>query len=191
MPALPLLSHPGETEILSTSHPLYLHQNTFAKRQQLGGIVAIPSVYSGLNDGPDPGAIVGITLGSVAGFLLVSWLLVGLVSGFGSSSGGSIVGEEEVIVRRSRSHRSRRSEMREVSRSPRAQRIVVEERTARTVPVVVDGGSGRRVDGDDIVEVIEEHTPPRRKKGHRSSGYRSVDPNAYAGGGYPQHSIRR
>ena len=81
--------------------------------------------------------------------------------------------------------------MREVSRSPRPARVVVEERTSRTVPVVVDAGGGRRVDGDDVVEVIEEHTPPRRKKGHRSSGYRSVDPNAYAGGGYPQHSIRR
>ena len=68
---------------------------------------------------------------------------------------------------------------------------MVEERTSRTVPVVVEGGGGRRVEGGDVVEVIEEHTPPRRKKGHRSSGYRSVDPNAYAGGDFPQHSVRR
>ena len=99
-----------------------------------------------------------------------------------------MVGEEEVIVRRERSHRSRRSEIREISRSPRPARIVVEERQARTVPVVVEDRGSRR-DGDDVVEVIEEHTPPRRKKGHRSSGYRSVDPNAYAGGNYPQHSV--
>lgn len=190
MPALPLSSHSSDTDTFtfSRSHPIYLHANTFAKRQQQVGTVAIPSVYSGLNDGPDPGAVVGITLGAVAGFLLISWLIMGLVSGFGGGGSTSTIGEEEVVVRRTRSHRSRRSEMRDVSRSPR--RVVVE--TSRTVPVVVEGGGGgRRADGGDVVEVIEEHTPPRRKKGHRSSGYRSVDPNAFAGGGYPQHSIRR
>ena len=48
----------------------------------------------------------------------------------------------------------------------------------------------RRVDGDDVVEVIEEQSvstaePPRRKK----SGYRTVDPNQYGGGNYPQREI--
>ncbi|KAI9654026.1 MAG: hypothetical protein M1831_005543 [Alyxoria varia] len=55
----------------------------------------------------------------------------------------------------------------------------------------------RRVAGDDVVEVIEEHSsvsapsapsePPKRKK----SGYRTVDPNAYAGGNYPQQDVSR
>ena len=55
----------------------------------------------------------------------------------------------------------------------------------------------RRVAGDDVVEVIEEHSsvsgpsapsePPKRKK----SGYRTVDPNEYAGGNYPQHEVSK
>ena len=50
----------------------------------------------------------------------------------------------------------------------------------------------RRVEGDDVVEVIEEHSEstdhPKRKK---SSGYRPVDPNAYAGGNYEQREVDR
>ena len=49
----------------------------------------------------------------------------------------------------------------------------------------------RRVEGDDVVEVIEEHSElssePKRKS--KRSGYRTVDPNAYAGGDYPQRSV--
>lgn len=52
----------------------------------------------------------------------------------------------------------------------------------------------RRVDGDDMVEVIEEEsssgvTPdpaPRRK---RQSGFRPVDPHAYGGGDYPRQEL--
>ena len=58
----------------------------------------------------------------------------------------------------------------------------------------------RRVPGDDEVVVVEEQSdlqsPPRRRdserrRSRRSSGYRSVDPNLYAGGNYPQHPIPR
>lgn len=59
--------------------------------------------------------------------------------------------------------------------------------------VILEERVGRRVDGDDIVEVIEEHSdigPPRRQhRARRSSGYRSVDPELYAGGDYPQHKV--
>jgi hypothetical protein len=80
------------------------------------------------------------------------------------------------------------------SRSPgRRERIIRQERIVRdSMPpprepsriresVYVDEvrGGERRVDGDDIVEVIEEHSsvgvpPPRRKSKRASGGYRSV-----------------
>lgn len=44
---------------------------------------------------------------------------------------------------------------------------------------------------DDIVEVIEEHDPPRRVKSKRQSGFRTVDPAQFAGGGRPLRKVRR
>lgn len=66
----------------------------------------------------------------------------------------------------------------------RVERIVVEEsRDVRR--------ERERSPEDDEVVVIEEHSPPRRKKNRRESrgseddrresGYRTVDPGAYAG----------
>lgn len=173
---------------LADAAPALLH-----RRQQ--NMVAIPTIYAGLNSGPAPGAVVGIVLGSVAGFLIIVWLLVSSMS----NGGGNVVaGEEEIVVRRrsrSRSPRSRRSrrstrvtEVREISRSPhprsrrqssvpRTPPRIVEERMERER--VVDRRMDGRVDGDDIVEVFEEHSdisapPPRRKSSHRrgGSGYR-------------------
>ena len=111
--------------------------------------------------------------------------------------------DEEVIVRRERSPRSRRSRRSEMtSRSPRPERVIRQERIIREVsrpPPVARPGYvipeersyvERRVEGDDIVEVIEEGSSiaPRRKS-RRGSGYRSVDPSLYAGGNYPQISV--
>lgn len=184
----------------------------------------IPTSYQ--IQGPTPGTVVGIVLGSVGGFLLLIVLLWALTNGNVFGSDASIEGEEEVVVRRgSRSshRRSRRStsirEVRQVSRSPRPSRVIVDERIVRDAPPPPRPSSfveerivretvrepERRVEGDDIVEVTEEHSdirspvsPPRvsrresdRRRSRRSSGYRSVDPNQYAGGNYPQHPIRR
>ncbi|KAL8711384.1 MAG: hypothetical protein Q9220_004281 [cf. Caloplaca sp. 1 TL-2023] len=45
---------------------------------------------------------------------------------------------------------------------------------------------------DDIVEVIEEHSPPRRSSGSRRvSGYRTVDPEAFGGGNRPLRKVSR
>lgn len=93
--------------------------------------------------------------------------------------------------------------MRSVTRSPRPERVIRQERIIRetsrgppqTMPrssFVVEERGERRVDGDDVVEVIEEHSDvaPRRKDRRRSSGgYRSVDPDLYAGGNYPQYPV--
>lgn len=134
--------------------------------------------------------MVGIVLGSVAGFLLALWLIY---TCFGLGGGTEIVEEEIIREHRSprRSHSSRRSEVIEVHRSrtpPRSRRetIVVEERRTTTAPPVVEAE-------DDIVEVIEEHSPPRRvRRGSgRQSGFRTVDPGEYAGGGRPLRKVSR
>ncbi|OCL14537.1 hypothetical protein AOQ84DRAFT_351464 [Glonium stellatum] len=135
----------------------------------------IPTYYN--LGGPGAGATVGIVLGSVAGFFLILWLFYAL-----SNTGGTaIAGEQEIVVRRRRSRsphsrRSRRSthtEVREVSRSPRRrEHIIVEERRERPRSILVEE---RRVPGDDVVEVIEEHSdirPPRRDRSRRNSAYR-------------------
>ena len=76
-------------------------------------VVAIPATYSGLDAGPPPGNIVGIVLGSVAGFLLILWLIY-TCSNMG---GGGEVVAEEVVRRRSRSPRRSSRARSERSRS--------------------------------------------------------------------------
>ncbi|KAF1923466.1 uncharacterized protein M421DRAFT_96122 [Didymella exigua CBS 183.55] len=153
------------------------------RRQQMIQQGIIPTYYN--LSGPEPGTVVGIVLGSVAGFLLVVWLLFTLTQGSKAGTTTAFAGEEEIVVRRSRrnSHgnRSRRSshaQMREVSRSPRQSsgrsHIIVEERRAppppRTRSIIVE--ERRRVPNDDVVEVIEEHDEYRERRGSRRGGYR-------------------
>lgn len=66
----------------------------------------------------------------------------------------------------------------------------MEERRERPRSIIVEE---RRVPGDDIVEVIEEHSdirPPRRERSRRNSGYRSVDPEIYSEDDYSQYPAR-
>lgn len=206
-----------------SSNSLHARQNNNG-----GNIVAIPTVYAGLNSGPAPGVVVGIVLGSVLGFLFLLWLFMVLSKGAGGFVTANQDEEESVVItrerRRDRSHRSSRSQRGpEMSRSsPRRDRVYRQERIIRDFPpaarspsrsrvretVIVDDlpPRERRVDGDDIVEVIEEHSdinPPRRKS-RRGSGYRSVeqhppdiaggfrpvDPSQFAGGNYRQQRVR-
>jgi hypothetical protein len=83
----------------------FLSYSALARRQI--AVLAIPTIYTGLNSGPQPGTVVGIVLGSVAGFLLLLWVIYtcfGAGIPFGSSR---TVVEEEVIRRRSTASRSR------------------------------------------------------------------------------------
>lgn len=153
-------------------------------------ILPIPATYSGLNAGPDASTVVGVTLGSVAGFLLILWLIYTCinVNNGGGAYGGRTEVVEETIRRRSRSprrHGGARSETIEIQSPPRRQStrretVIVEERIR---PVE------QEEDDDDIVEVIEEHSPPPRRESRRMSGYRNVDPGAYGGGGRPLRSV--
>jgi len=108
-------------------------------------------------------------------------------AGFGPFSTRTEVVEEEIIhhhsrgPRRSRSHS--RSETIEVQSNRggsrvRAETIVVEETEERVE-------ESARPPQDDIVEVIEEHSPerrPSRRKSERMSGFRTVDPGEFGGG---------
>jgi hypothetical protein len=82
----------------------------------------------------------------------------------------------------------------------------VDSSRVRETVIVEESRPERRVDGDDIIEVVEEHSsigaPPPRRKSRKSSGYRSVqpdpdaggyrsiDPELFAGGDYPQRHVR-
>jgi hypothetical protein len=120
---------------------------SLARRQT--EIVAIPTTYNGLYSGPPPGTVVGVVLGSVAGFLLIIWLMYtctllgGNTFSFPWGRRGDGIVEEEVIRRRSRSPRR-------VHGSPprrgayRRETIVVEERR-----FAGPGKLGRRTVGAD------------------------------------------
>ncbi|KAI9931974.1 hypothetical protein ASPWEDRAFT_27743 [Aspergillus wentii DTO 134E9] len=158
-------------------------------------IYSIPSSYGRLNDGPSPGTVAGIILGSVAGFIFLLYLLFLAISSGRNRSG--VVGEEErVEVRRTPSSRRRRgggSGSGGSRRTPGNSDIVEvfeeQSQSSRSRPrsrhdhVVVEESvmSRSRTDDDDVVEVEEEHSsvgrpPPRR---HRRGSYRSVDPYEY------------
>ncbi|KAL8940576.1 MAG: hypothetical protein Q9211_002203 [Gyalolechia sp. 1 TL-2023] len=181
--------------------------NSLTRRQQ-NPPTLIPQTYSGLNKGPTPGTVVGIVLGSVAGFLLILWIIYTCVTANASRS-ANVYEEETVVQRRSRSPRSSRrspprshsrhapsrsrsrSEVIEVSRHRSPQRretrretVILEERSRPPPPPVERE--------DDIVEVIEEHSPPRRSSGSRRvSGYRNIDPESYGGGSRPMRKVGR
>jgi hypothetical protein len=159
-----------------------------AKRQQMVIQPGIIPTYYNLS-GPAPGTVAGIVLGSVAGFLLIVWLLYSLTQGGGLGGAGgttAMAGQEEVVVRRrrnshgaSRSRVSRRTdarEVREVSRSPRRStgrsQVIVEERRGPPRPRSIVVEERHRVPNDDVVEVIEEHEDYRERRGSRRGGYR-------------------
>lgn len=158
-----------------------------AKRQQMIIQQGIIPTYYNLS-GPQPGTVVGIVLGSVAGFLLIVWLLYSLTngSGFGGGNRTTMAGQEEIVVRRPRrnshggnrsSRVSRRQEVREISRSPRRSggrsQIIVEERRGPPRPRSIIVEEHRRVPNDDVVEVIEEEESYRERRGsRRGGGYR-------------------
>ncbi|KAI9788424.1 MAG: hypothetical protein M1835_002278 [Candelina submexicana] len=182
------------------------------RQQVTSGYPVIPTGYSGLNAGPSPGTVVGIVLGSVAGFLIILWLLYAV---FNRGGGADI--EATTYTTRER----RRSRSRSRSRSPRPppprpmsvrhspprppppqvvqERIIIDDRRAPPPPqppppvvqerIIID----EREPDEEIVEVIEENSPPRRGHSHRnrtsSGGYRTVDPDAYAGGNRPLRKV--
>jgi hypothetical protein len=146
--------------------------------------------------------VVGIVVGSVGAFLLMLWLIYTCLN-FGEWSAGSSSYTESIVVREQQRRKSGRrvSETVEVrrERSPIPIRVLREEprivrppeRVERVVVEEVRRERSRESRGtaDDEVVVIEEHSPPRRSRSkkerreeeRRNSGFRTVDPLAYAG----------
>ncbi|KIV79718.1 hypothetical protein PV11_07264 [Exophiala sideris] len=162
------------------------------KRQNV--ILAIPTTYAGLNSGPAPGALVGIVLGSIAGFILLLYVILSAFRLLGFQRGGGAVVEEEIIRHRRRS-RSRSRAMTEASGPPRSPPRPRRERVVREETVVVEERVEPSVSAeDDIVEVIEEHSPerpPPKRESTRRSGYRTVDPAEFGGGSRPMRKVSR
>ena len=168
----------------------------------------IPANYAGINAGPAPGTVVGIVFGSVAGFLLILWLIYTCFSFAGGGGGRSSVIEEEVIRRhsRSRSRRAsspRRSSPRRPPSSHSASEVIEVRSTRHTTPpprresrretvVIEETRRPAPPPEDDIVEVIEEHSPePPRERSRKPSGFRTIDPEAFGGGNRPQRKVSR
>jgi hypothetical protein len=187
---------------LNTLNPHLLQTETSLQKRYT--TISIPSTYGRLNTSPAAGTVIGIVLGSVAGFCLLMYALFlalnpgGIARGTaGTETASSLsmsmsMDEEEVIGRSSRGGRRRRDvidvvEERETFRdsyrrqpSSRRDRVIVEESLATSTT-----GDG------DIIEVEEdESTVPsdisprssRRSRSRRGGGVRHVDPLAYGGG---------
>lgn len=167
----------------------------------------IPGAYPGLNDGPDAGEVVGITLGAVGGFLLLLWLVYTCLSIGNRQDTISSYGTASVVTRKSRRRHSKHHH-----RSPSRRRETVEVRTSRTNPVVdppperiVMEETMRRTSGpvpgppppmaapppprfvphddtEDEVVVIEEHSPPPRR--HKSKSHRRRSSSARRESGF-------
>ncbi|KAJ5658775.1 uncharacterized protein N7484_002424 [Penicillium longicatenatum] len=170
------------------------HQILSSNLQKRYSTISIPSTYGGLN-GPPPGTVAGIVLGSVGGVVLILYLTFLALNPGGLARGVSSSVDEEVVAtgRRGPSlrrhgdtievveERDRRDSYRRRP-SPRDRdddRIVVEESMTGTATS----------DGRDVVEVFEEESsavssvstrPPRRARSHRS-GVRTIDPLDYGG----------
>ncbi|KAK3339303.1 hypothetical protein B0H65DRAFT_476049 [Neurospora tetraspora] len=286
--ALAAAGNPSSTLAISGAHLSENSPPTRVLPRQYAETSTIPAYYGALYSSPSPGAVVGITLGAVAGFILILFLIYICINlgGFStaiSESGGTA----SVVTRRSRHHyrsshhseaggggrggvyKHRRSsrrrsrstssagdggetmeirrtkttrtdhrgrsgshghghghgdgivlEERHRSRSmgqgqhghgqPVAERIVIDERrrstkrqsrTARSRsppergPIVVETSEPshphereRIVVEEDVSSVSSPPGPPRRR---RSSGYREIRPDEFAGGDEPLREVRR
>lgn len=192
---------PNSFEYKSLKRAIPLELFSLSKRQS-NQIIAIPTTYDNLNSGPAPGVVAGIVLGSVAGFLLLLYFTYTIFTlGRGGLRRNETIIEEEVIRRRSRSpRRSRsRSEVLEVRTPPPPRRqsrreTVTEIRETVSRPRSRSLVSSSHGGQEDIVEVIEEHSPapPKRKPSRGVSGsFRTIDPLEPGGGSAPRRSIRR
>jgi len=94
---------------------------------------ALPASYAGLNSGPSPGTVVGITIGTVAGFILLMWLIQTLIQNQGMGN-QYIEGDasEVVVTRRQEPRRKPRRKERRQQRSERSEMSSISASTRRT-----------------------------------------------------------
>ncbi|KAH6635305.1 hypothetical protein B0J18DRAFT_43824 [Chaetomium sp. MPI-SDFR-AT-0129] len=137
----------------------------------------IPANYGALHSGPDPGAVAGITLGAVAGFVLLLWLVYTIVN-LGNPSSGTTVADTSTVVtegtgsvytrrRRRSSHRrgAGGSPVRVVSRSrsrSRSHTATTRRYSHRGKAETVEIRRGRGGSGGPVIveEVVTASSPP-------------------------------
>ncbi|KAF4979937.1 hypothetical protein FZEAL_3948 [Fusarium zealandicum] len=183
MPVLPSSTVPSEPR-------LAVRQNDASS----SSFTAVPSTYGAADNSPHPGVVAGIVLGSVAGFLLLLYLIYMLLHGGPvivreETSGApmsSVTGDSSTHASRSvmsfrRDRRQQRKPRSTGSRRTRSRATTVRSRDRsrrRVSPVIVDPAPPRVVPGsgvstvssDNEIIVEEEHTPPpRRSYGQRQS----------------------
>jgi hypothetical protein len=171
------------------------------RQQSTDTTTTIPSYYGSLTSGPDPGAVAGITLGSVAAFILLLWLVYTCINlgnpNSGSNDTSTVVteGTGSVYTRRRQRSRSRRASRRsgghketvEVRRGSIHARggggaVIVEAvgpSTTMSMSDVVDVDAGGRVIIEERRRSVSRHRasmpPPPRRVAVSSSGSGSGD----------------
>ncbi|OTA63719.1 hypothetical protein K449DRAFT_32214 [Hypoxylon sp. EC38] len=174
-----LLSHPASRApaplpsptTTATTFARKLHD--FASRTLLPRLATdvstVPEGYGRTPSGPDPGTVVGIVLGSIAGFILLLWIIYWCVNLRGPTADleeGSVGnGSSSVVSYRSRprAHRSHRHSHRSHSDySPRRRTKETIEITRRTGDLRRSVSPPRAPDHDQIV-VMEEHDRSRSR----------------------------
>ncbi|PYI05556.1 hypothetical protein BO78DRAFT_398076 [Aspergillus sclerotiicarbonarius CBS 121057] len=189
---LPLLFHPR-----SHHQPLPNTKPSQPPTHLIKRTIFIPATYN--SNGLSPGAVAGVIIGSVLGFIFLLYLiLLALGAGrrFSSEPSTTEAGTEtmsEIVVEEEHPRRSSRRRRREVveeeiiesggsRRSRRSRRGGGRRRGGRGERIVVEE-SVTSPDRSDVVEVLEEHSsvegPERRRS--RPGHYRAVDPLAYGG----------
>ncbi|KAI5868531.1 hypothetical protein GGS23DRAFT_592302 [Durotheca rogersii] len=129
---------------------------------------SVPEGYGRTPSGPDPGAVVGIVLGSIAGFILLLWVIYWCVN-LGNPTiieEGSVTGASASVVSyrsRPRVHRKRRSHY---SRSPHRREKI--EITRRSIPIVVPSPSASLGPNEIIVEEHRSRSRTRSRSRPRS-----------------------
>ncbi|KAJ5385491.1 hypothetical protein N7517_003402 [Penicillium concentricum] len=189
-------------------NPNLLHTDTSLQKRYT--TISIPSTYGRINTSPAAGTVVGIVLGSVAGFVLLMYVLFLAVNPGGIARGGvaaptssSIsmsmsmsMDDEEIVEVRSRRGSSaggrRRRDVIEVAEERETFRDSYRRRpSSRHDRVVVEESLATSTTGEmdgDVIEVEEEESSapsdvsPRPPRRSRRGGVRHVDPLAYGGG---------
>ncbi|KAL2754296.1 hypothetical protein ACRALDRAFT_1063181 [Sodiomyces alcalophilus JCM 7366] len=197
LPAPPADLPPPAPQFATPSQPR--QGNPVVPRQEPETTLIIPATYTGIGD-LHPGAVAGIVLGSVLGFLLLIWLVYMCAHGFAPAveTRTEYSSPPPSSVHRSRRHRPRHHHHHHHRPSSRrrsgGRARVVSTQTTRVrssggrgpAPIIVDAPEPemmstrtrsvsrpppRIIDDDDEVVVIEENTPPRSRRHSRHSSY--------------------
>lgn len=173
-------THPTPTST-STATSLVQKIHEFASRTLLPrletDVSTVPEGYGRNPNGPDAGAVVGIVLGSIAGFVLLLWIVYWCVNlgnpsadlEEGSVGGG---GSSSVVSYRSRPHVHRSSHhhshsSRQYSPRRRTKETIEITRRDRSVRRSLSPSPARAHDPEQIV-VMEEHDRSRSRSRPRA-----------------------